>query len=90
MRGVAIGQLEDGLADRVPRIAQTEARCHGAVCPNEAAAKVLEVDRVGHGAEEAVEEITLVEERILGGFEAAHVDESEDHAVDTPLRAIGQ
>ena len=70
------------LPTRLARIGEPEPRRHRVVRADEPAARVLEVDRVGDAREQAVEQIALVEERVLRGLEAAHVDEREHDAVD--------
>ena len=57
---------------------------------NETPARVLEIDRVWYRAEETIEQIALVEERIFCRLQAADVDQREHDAVGDPLGAIRQ
>src|SRR6187551_1066675 len=83
-------QLEAGLADRLPRIAEPQALGHRRVGANETASSVFEVDRVRHAVEKAIEQVALVKERVLGRLEPADVDQSDDHSVDGALGAVWQ
>ena len=53
-------QLEGRLPHRVGRRAETEPRRHRVVGANEPPARILEIDRVGNGCEQAVQEVALV------------------------------
>ena len=85
-----IGELERGLARRRQRDPEAQPGRHRVVGPDEPPALILEVDCVRNGGEEAVEQIALVEERVLGRLEAADVDERDDHAGDRPFGPVGR
>ena len=84
------GQLEAGLAFGLARIIQPEPRRQRVVGANEATARVLEVDRVGHARQQAVEQIAFVKQRVFRDFQTSHVEQRQHHAVDLALGAVGQ
>ena len=89
-RRLVIGQVEGRLADRLGRVGESEPCGHRMVEADEAAAGVLEVDRVRNAAQQAVEEISLVEQRVLRRLEPADVDQREHDAFGGALGAIGE
>ena len=58
------------------------------VAPDETTTRILEIDGIRNGAQEAVEEIPLVEKRVFCGLQSADVDERQHDTVDYTLRTI--
>jgi len=58
--------------------------------PNEATTRVAKVDRVGNRVEQAIEQIALVEQRILGCLQPGDVDERDHDACGAAFCAIRQ
>ena len=78
--GVLLGEeVEVRLAHRLGGVAQAKPAGQGLVDAEEAALDVLEVDRVGDGIHQRVEQVALLEDRLLG---LLALDELADLAAD--------